>query len=152
MTERRILGGVDIGRSVTRIAHEIVEKSGGCADLVLVGLQTRGVPLAHRLARNIRRFMEADDARIAWVTDLSELHHVGAVQRRMFFDDNRKVEHRLQARMMCIGVCAPRPLQRGLVTAFSWFIPTPFPMRVFGELDEALGWARTQLAHAMSPR
>ena len=60
MTERRILGGVDIGRSVTRIAHEIVEKSGGCADLVLVGIQTRGVPLARRLALEIRGFMEAD--------------------------------------------------------------------------------------------
>ncbi len=60
MTERRILGGVDIGRSVTRIAHEIVEKSGGCADLVLVGIQTRGVPLAHRLALEIRRFMDVD--------------------------------------------------------------------------------------------
>ena len=58
MTEKRILGGIDIGRSVTRIAHEIVEKSGGCADLVLVGIQTRGVPLANRLALEIRRLTD----------------------------------------------------------------------------------------------
>jgi len=58
VTEKRILGGIDIGRSVTRIAHEIVEKSGGCADLVLVGIQTRGVPLANRLALEIRRLTD----------------------------------------------------------------------------------------------
>ena len=60
MPENQILAGVDIGRSVTRLAHEIVEKNGGCAGLVLVGLQTRGVPLAHRLAANIKEFADID--------------------------------------------------------------------------------------------
>ena len=44
-----------IRRAVTRIAHEIVEKNKGVAQLVLVGIRTRGVPLAERLAVEIAR-------------------------------------------------------------------------------------------------
>ncbi len=40
----------DIRRATTRIAHEIVERNGGLDDLVLIGLQTGGLPLAYRLA------------------------------------------------------------------------------------------------------
>lgn len=43
----------DIRRVITRIAHEIVEKNQGAAGLVLAGLQTRGVPLAHRIGQAI---------------------------------------------------------------------------------------------------
>lgn len=43
-------------RSVTRIAHEIVERNHGATRLVIVGLHTRGVPLAHRIAVAIQRF------------------------------------------------------------------------------------------------
>ncbi len=43
-------------RSVTRIAHEIVEHNRGATDLVLVGLHTRGVPLAERIATAIAAF------------------------------------------------------------------------------------------------
>jgi pyrimidine operon attenuation protein/uracil phosphoribosyltransferase len=46
----------DIRRAVTRIAHEIVENNRGTEDLVFVGMRTRGVPLAHRIARAIREF------------------------------------------------------------------------------------------------
>jgi len=60
MPEKQILSGADIGRSITRLAHEIVEKNGGCDGLVLVGLQTRGVPLAHRLASRIKQFADID--------------------------------------------------------------------------------------------
>jgi len=60
MPEKQILSGVDVGRSVTRLAHEIVEKNGGCDGLVLVGLQTRGVPLAHRLASQIKQFADIE--------------------------------------------------------------------------------------------
>lgn len=42
-----------IRRALTRIAHEIVEKNKGVAGLVLVGIRTRGVPLAGRIAGNI---------------------------------------------------------------------------------------------------
>jgi pyrimidine operon attenuation protein/uracil phosphoribosyltransferase len=50
----------DIRRAITRIAHEIVEHNRGTRDLVFVGMLTRGVPLAHRVARAIREF-EGED-------------------------------------------------------------------------------------------
>ena len=43
-----------IGRTITRIAHEIVERNKGVDDLALVGIRTRGVHLARRLARSLR--------------------------------------------------------------------------------------------------
>ncbi|MCW2277229.1 bifunctional pyr operon transcriptional regulator/uracil phosphoribosyltransferase PyrR [Heliophilum fasciatum] len=42
-----------VRRAVTRIAHEMVEKNQGTAELVLVGIRRRGVPLAERLQRKI---------------------------------------------------------------------------------------------------
>ncbi len=50
---RRVLEAPDIGRALTRIAHEVLERNKGAADLVLLGIPTRGVPLAHRLAARI---------------------------------------------------------------------------------------------------
>jgi pyrimidine operon attenuation protein/uracil phosphoribosyltransferase len=43
-----------IARTLTRIAHEIVERSKGVDDLALVGVRTRGVHLARRLARTLK--------------------------------------------------------------------------------------------------
>lgn len=43
-------------RAVARIAHEVVEQNKGCQDLVLVGVRTRGVPLARRMAAAIASF------------------------------------------------------------------------------------------------
>jgi len=60
MPEKQILADVEIGRSVTRIAHEIIEKNGESDGLVLVGIRTRGVPLAHRLASKIKQFLDID--------------------------------------------------------------------------------------------
>jgi pyrimidine operon attenuation protein/uracil phosphoribosyltransferase len=53
MTSRRIMTPDEIRRAVVRISHEIVEKQAGTVGLVLVGIQRRGVPLAHRLAQSI---------------------------------------------------------------------------------------------------
>jgi pyrimidine operon attenuation protein/uracil phosphoribosyltransferase len=50
------MSAADIRRAVTRIAHEIVEHNRGTQDLVFVGMLTRGVPLAQRIARAIREF------------------------------------------------------------------------------------------------
>ena len=50
-----VMDGEDIRRAVTRIAHEILERNKGAHDLVLIGIRTRGVPIAHRLAEQIRR-------------------------------------------------------------------------------------------------
>jgi pyrimidine operon attenuation protein/uracil phosphoribosyltransferase len=45
-----------VRRIITRISHEIVERNKGTESLVLVGVQRRGVPLAKRIADNIREF------------------------------------------------------------------------------------------------
>ena len=43
-------------RAITRLSHEIIEKNKGVKDLVLIGIKTRGVPLAYRIAENIQKF------------------------------------------------------------------------------------------------
>ncbi len=43
-----------IGRSLARIAHEILERNRGVEELALIGIRTRGVPLARRLAQLVR--------------------------------------------------------------------------------------------------
>jgi pyrimidine operon attenuation protein/uracil phosphoribosyltransferase len=43
-----------MGRSLARIAHEIVERNRGVEELALVGIRTRGVPIARRLARAVK--------------------------------------------------------------------------------------------------
>jgi pyrimidine operon attenuation protein/uracil phosphoribosyltransferase len=48
-----LLEGADISRAVTRIAHELLETNKGADDLVLLGIPTRGVPLAKRLAARL---------------------------------------------------------------------------------------------------
>lgn len=50
----QILDAAGIQRAITRIAHEIVEKNKGTKDLVLVGLRSRGVDLAKRLAQKLK--------------------------------------------------------------------------------------------------
>jgi pyrimidine operon attenuation protein/uracil phosphoribosyltransferase len=50
MTARAVLSESDIDRTLRRIAHEIIEASPETSDLVLLGIPTRGVLLAHRLA------------------------------------------------------------------------------------------------------
>ena len=50
MSETQVLDADDLRRALTRIAHEIVERNGGAEGLVLVGVRSRGVPLAWRLA------------------------------------------------------------------------------------------------------
>jgi pyrimidine operon attenuation protein/uracil phosphoribosyltransferase len=54
-TARTVLGEADIARALTRIAHEIVERNKGAADLLLLGIPTRGVQLAHRLAERLKQ-------------------------------------------------------------------------------------------------
>lgn len=49
MSARTVLHDADISRALTRIAHEILESNKGAADLVLLGIPTRGVALAQRL-------------------------------------------------------------------------------------------------------
>ena len=72
--EREILSADDIRRALVRMAHEIVERNQGAHDLMLVGLQRRGVPLAHRIAEAIAGF------------ELAEVP-VGALDINLYRDD-----------------------------------------------------------------
>jgi pyrimidine operon attenuation protein/uracil phosphoribosyltransferase len=49
----QVLDDAALDRALTRIAHEILERNGGAKDLALVGLRTRGITLAHRLAAKL---------------------------------------------------------------------------------------------------
>jgi len=48
--QKSIMNSVEINRALKRIAHEIVEKNKGVENVILVGIRTLGVPLAHKLA------------------------------------------------------------------------------------------------------
>ncbi len=56
MTKKIIMTPLDIRRTLARVAHEIIERNKNMESLVLVGMHTRGVPLARRLAASIGDF------------------------------------------------------------------------------------------------
>lgn len=53
MAERQIMNREGMGRAMSRIAHEILERNRGADDLLLVGIQRRGVPMAQRLSARV---------------------------------------------------------------------------------------------------
>ncbi len=57
---RTVLQQADLERALTRIAHEILEANRGADDLILLGIPTRGVVLAERLARIVSRIAGVD--------------------------------------------------------------------------------------------
>lgn len=60
MQEKDIMSEADIRRALTRIAHEIIERNKGASNLVLVGMRTRGVPLARRLIGKLKELEGVD--------------------------------------------------------------------------------------------
>jgi pyrimidine operon attenuation protein/uracil phosphoribosyltransferase len=56
MTTKIILSTEDIRRTLGRMAHEIIEHNRDLTNIVMVGMRTRGVPIAHRLAENIKKY------------------------------------------------------------------------------------------------
>ncbi len=85
MTAARILDADDVGRVIGRIAHEILEKSRGASDVILLGIPSRGVPLARRIADR----MTSIEGHVV---------PVGSLDVTMYRDD--------------IGLRGPRPLSR----------------------------------------
>ncbi|SEH94117.1 MULTISPECIES: bifunctional pyr operon transcriptional regulator/uracil phosphoribosyltransferase PyrR [unclassified Leifsonia] len=79
MTARTVLQQADIARALTRISHEILESNRGTDGLVILGIPTRGVVLARRIAENIQRI---EPAAIASPADI-----VGALDVTMYRDD-----------------------------------------------------------------
>lgn len=74
MAKKIIMNGADIRRTLARIGHEIIERNRSTERLVLVGMRTRGVPLARRLAANMGSF---EGVKIP----------VGALDFRLYRDD-----------------------------------------------------------------
>jgi pyrimidine operon attenuation protein/uracil phosphoribosyltransferase len=67
-TDRELLSAADVGRTISRIAHQIIEKTalddpGGPPKVILLGIPTRGVTLAARLAEKIKEFCDVTVAR-----------------------------------------------------------------------------------------
>jgi len=77
VSSRTVLTGSDIDRAVTRIAHEIVESNQGTQDLVLLGIPTRGVLLADRIAKVLERSYP----------DFDSSNSVGRLDITMYRDD-----------------------------------------------------------------
>jgi len=88
----QLMSSTEIDRTLHRLAHEIVEKSGGTNDLALVGIRRRGVPLAERLARIVR---SASGAEIS----------VGALDITLYRDD--------------LSLVAPQPVVQSSEIPFS---------------------------------
>jgi pyrimidine operon attenuation protein/uracil phosphoribosyltransferase len=86
MNERLILDGDGVRRILVRIAHEIVERNGGTDELVLVGIRSRGVPIARRLAALIEEHegtsLTVGSLDITYYRDdLTKLAHAPIVKR-----------------------------------------------------------------------
>jgi pyrimidine operon attenuation protein / uracil phosphoribosyltransferase len=73
---KSVLGHDEIRRALTRIGHEILERTDGAHDVVLLGIPTRGVPLARRLAT---RLAETEGIRVP----------VGSLDITLYRDDLR---------------------------------------------------------------
>ena len=73
---RVVLDAGDIDRALSRIAHEVIERTKGADDVVLLGIPTRGVELARRLAERIGVFADTPPA-------------VGSLDTTMYRDDLR---------------------------------------------------------------
>jgi pyrimidine operon attenuation protein/uracil phosphoribosyltransferase len=83
---RTVLQQADIARALTRISHEILESNRGPDHLVILGIPTRGVLLAHRIADIIRRIEPA-------ATNVA----VGALDVTMYRDDLSRTRTRTPA-------------------------------------------------------
>lgn len=64
----KIMDEAAIDRTLVRIAHEILEKNDGTDDLCLIGTRTRGVPLARRLAKTLRRSTACSCRSASWTS------------------------------------------------------------------------------------
>ncbi|MBQ7500266.1 MAG: bifunctional pyr operon transcriptional regulator/uracil phosphoribosyltransferase PyrR [Clostridia bacterium] len=74
MDEKLIMDGVSIDRSIARLAHEIIERNADKNEVCLVGIQRRGVPLAHMIADNIAKYSDIKT-------------HVGELDITLYRDD-----------------------------------------------------------------
>ena len=75
----RLMDEKAIGRAITRISHEIIERNKGIEDVVLVGIKTRGVPIADRIGKKIQQIEGASV-------------NTGEVDITLYRDDLKKID------------------------------------------------------------
>lgn len=86
-----------INRAITRIAHEILEKNKTVDDLILVGIKTRGVPFANKIAEKIKQIENKDvPVQVLDITlyrdDLTEIDYMPIVKSEEFnYDITNKI-------------------------------------------------------------
>ena len=68
-----------ISRAITRVSHEIIEKNKGIEDIVLVGIKTRGVPIANRISKKIEQI---EGTKV----------NIGEVDITLYRDDLKKID------------------------------------------------------------
>ena len=88
----RVMDEGDVRRAVTRIAHEVIERNAGVDGLVIIGLQTGGVPLARRLADALTRIVRSEvagarDEGAEDGADEGDVVPVGALDVALYRDD-----------------------------------------------------------------
>ena len=85
--EHQVLGAQEVRRALRRMAHEISERNGGVGDVVILGIPTRGLPLAERLA--------------AFLSDIEQVPvPVGALDVTLYRDDYARTGPRAIGRTM----------------------------------------------------
>ncbi|MBN2018311.1 MAG: bifunctional pyr operon transcriptional regulator/uracil phosphoribosyltransferase PyrR [Candidatus Cloacimonetes bacterium] len=77
---KKILDDKEMERILKRLANEVIEKNKGCENLYIVGIHTRGVPIAQRIAGYIEKF---ENTRI----------RVGALDITLYRDDLAYIDH-----------------------------------------------------------
>lgn len=56
----KIMDDGAMDRAITRLSHEIIEKNGGVENIVLIGIRTRGVPIAYRIRNKIKKAYDVE--------------------------------------------------------------------------------------------
>ena len=74
----QIMSSDDVSRTLVRLSHQIIEKNSGVSNLCLLGIKTRGVPIAERIAANIKKIEGTDVP-------------VGIIDITMYRDDLSKI-------------------------------------------------------------
>ena len=82
---KKILSSEKIRRVITRLASQVIEKSGNLSDIILLGIHTRGVPLANMLAQQIELL---EDIKVP----------VGAIDVTFYRDDLDRIKTRTPAK------------------------------------------------------
>ena len=55
-----LMDDIAIERAIKRISHEIIEKNNGLEDILVIGIKTRGTPLAQRIKENLKEISGID--------------------------------------------------------------------------------------------